>query len=188
MTRGDDQEGPVTLARRCGFAALLGAPNAGKSTLMNALVGAKVSIVTPKVQTTRARIRGIAVTGESQIIFVDTPGIFEPKRRLERAMVAAAWSGADGADELVLLYDAQRKRRDGNTQKIIDGLRKRGVKACLVLNKIDLVKRDQLLAMAAAFDGEGLFSDIFMISATQGDGVADLMAHLAQVIPAGPWL
>ena len=188
MTIGDDQERPETLAQRCGFVALLGAPNAGKSTLMNALVGAKVSIVTPKVQTTRARIRGIAVTGESQIVFVDTPGIFEPKRRLERAMVAAAWSGADGADELVLLYDAQRKRRDSNTQRIIDGLRKRGFKACLVLNKIDLVKREQLLAMAAAFDGEGLFSAIFMISATKGDGVADLMAHLAEVMPTGPWL
>jgi len=173
--------------KRCGFVALLGAPNAGKSTLMNALVGAKVSIVTHKVQTTRTRIRGIAISGQSQIVFVDTPGIFEPKRRLERAMVAAAWGGADSADELVLIYDAQRTRRDANTQRIIDGLRQRNAKACLVLNKVDLVKRERLLALAAAFDEEGLFSRIFMISATEGDGVADLMAHLAAAMPVGPW-
>lgn len=177
----------MTDATRCGFVALLGAPNAGKSTLMNALVGAKVSIVTHKVQTTRTRIRGIAISGESQIVFVDTPGIFEPKRRLERAMVAAAWSGAESADKLVLIYDVQRSRRDPNTQKILDGLRQRKVKACLVLNKIDLVKRETLLALATDFDKEGLFEKIFMISASEGDGVADLMTYLAGEMPAGPW-
>ena len=168
--------------------ALLGAPNAGKSTLLNALVGAKVSIVTHKVQTTRSRIRGIALEGPSQIIFVDTPGIFTPKRRLERAMVAAAWSGAQDADALVLLFDATQRGVDADTRLILDGLKARDRKAFLALNKVDLMKRERLLDTAARFEAEGIFSRIFMISALKGDGVADLRAHLAGRMPEGPWL
>ncbi len=173
---------------RCGFVALLGAPNAGKSTLLNSLVGTKVSIVTPKVQTTRARLRAIAIAGASQIVFVDTPGIFHPKRRLERAMVAAAWSGVEDADLLVLVVDAAVKQPDSNTARIIKGLKAQGRRAILTLNKIDAIKRDKLLALAARFQAEGIFEDIFMISALTGDGVADLLRHLAAAIPEGPWL
>ncbi len=172
---------------RCGFVAVVGAPNAGKSTLTNQLVGAKVSIVTRKVQTTRARITAIAVTGAAQIVFVDTPGIFEPKRRLERAMVDAAWSGIGDADIVVLLVDAQTGRTD-DTDRIIAGLKAAGRQAVLALNKVDLVKRPNLLALAAALNEEGVFTDTFMISALQGDGTADLLAHLAAAVPAGPWL
>ncbi len=173
---------------RCGFVALLGAPNAGKSTLLNAFIGAKISIVTHKAQTTRSRIRGIALEGPSQIIFVDTPGIFTPKRRLERAMVAAAWSGAQDADVLVLLYDAAQRGMDPDTRLILDGLRARDRKAILALNKVDLMKRERLLETAARFEAEGIFSRMFMISALKGDGVADLRAHLAGRMPEGPWL
>ncbi len=173
--------------RRCGFVALLGAPNAGKSTLLNALVGTKVSIVTPKVQTTRARIRAIAVVGESQIVFVDTPGIFAPRRRLDRAMVAAAWSGAQDADVAVLVVDATRPRAHGDTDRIIAGLKEQKRGAVLALNKIDAIRRDKLLELAAGFEAEGIFDEIFMISALTGDGVADLLAHLAGRMPAGPW-
>ncbi|MBT3533666.1 MAG: GTPase Era [Rhodospirillaceae bacterium] len=172
---------------RCGFVALLGAPNAGKSTLTNALVGSKVSIVTPKVQTTRARITAIAMHGQAQVVFVDTPGIFnKTKQRLEKAMVAAAWSGAADADLRVLLVDAERGL-DGNTRGIIDGLKKAKMRAVLVLNKIDLVRREVLLAMADNLDKEGIFSDIFMLSALNGDGVQDLLAALADQLPEGPW-
>jgi len=174
--------------RRSGFVALLGAPNAGKSTLLNALVGQKISIVTHKVQTTRAQIRGIAIEGESQIVFVDTPGIFQPKRRLERAMVAAAWGGAQDADLVVLLYDAGRKRIDADTRRILDGLKTQKRRAVLALNKIDTIRRDKLLALAAEFEAEGLFDRIFMISALTGDGVGDLRRYLAAEMPAGPWL
>jgi len=174
--------------KRCGFAALLGAPNAGKSTLLNALVGEKISIVTPKVQTTRSRIRGIVIEGASQIVFVDTPGIFQPKRRLERAMVAAAWAGARDADLVVLLYDASRKRVDEDTRRILDGLKRQERRAVLALNKIDAIRRDKLLALAAAFEAEGLFERIFMISALTGDGVDDLRRYLAGLLPEGPWL
>ena len=178
-------------ARRCGFVALLGAPNAGKSTLLNSLVGAKVSIVTRKVQTTRARLRGIAVEGASQIVFVDTPGIFAPKRRLERAMVAAAWSGARDADVVALLFDAGRKDVDPDSRLILDGLKDivkdRGPRAILVLNKIDLIARPRLLELAARFEAEGLFERTFMISALTGDGVGDLRAFLAAAMPEGPW-
>ncbi len=173
---------------RCGFVALVGAPNAGKSTLLNALVGAKVSIVTHKVQTTRGRIRAITAEGASQIVFVDTPGIFTPKRRLERAMVAAAWTGAKDADQVVLLCDAARRGIDPDTRLIVDGLKKRGRQAILALNKIDLVKRPALLELAARFEVEGVFSKVFMVSATTGDGVADLRRHLAGTLPEGPWL
>jgi GTP-binding protein Era len=174
--------------RRCGFVALVGAPNAGKSTLLNALVGTKVSIVTHKVQTTRSRIRAIAVEGASQLVFVDTPGIFAPQRRLERAMVAAAWTGAKDADEVVLLTDASRRAIDPDTRLIVDGLKARGRQAILALNKIDLVARPALLETAARFEAEAVFSQVFMVSATSGDGVADLRRHLGARLPEGPWL
>lgn len=176
------------MTTRAGFVALIGEPNAGKSTLLNRMVGTKVSIVTHKVQTTRARIRGIAIAGASQIVFVDTPGIFAPKRRLERAMVAAAWAGIDDADQVVLLHDATRGAIDPDTRLIIDGLKQRGRPALLALNKIDLVKREKLLALAAAFQAEGIFAHIFMISALTGDGIADLRDDLAARLPPGPWL
>ena len=173
--------------RRCGFVALIGAPNAGKSTLLNRLVGAKVSIVTPKVRTTRTRVLGIALSGDAQIIFIDTPGIFEPRRRLDRAMVAAAWSGAADADLVVLLVDAE-KGVSRDARRIVDGLAKAGRKAILALNKIDLVRRDSLLALSADLNASGVFTDTFMISATTGDGVDDLMSLLVARLPEGPWL
>lgn len=186
--RPDPEAKPIPPdASRCGFVALVGAPNAGKSTLLNRLVGAKVSIVTHKVQTTRSRVRGIAMAGASQIVFVDTPGIFTPKRRLERAMVAAAWAAVEDADEVILIYDAGRPRRDPDTQLIVEGLRQRGRRAILALNKIDLVPRPRLLELAAAFEAEGIFSRIFMISASSGDGVDDLLGTLAAAMPPGPW-
>ena len=188
MQETSRKKGAVPFSRRCGFVALLGAPNAGKSTLLNALVGQKISIVTHKVQTTRAQIRGIAIEGESQIVFVDTPGIFQPKRRLERAMVAAAWGGAQDADLVVLLYDAGRKRIDADTRRILDGLKGQKRRAVLALNKIDSIRRDRLLALAAAFEAEGILDRVFMISALTGDGVDDLRRHLAAEMPAGPWL
>ncbi len=172
---------------RFGFVALLGAPNVGKSTLLNSLVGAKVSIVSPKVQTTRARIRAIAIVGASQIAFVDTPGIFAPTRRLERAMVAAAWSSAEGADLLVLVIDATKRRHDPDSERIIEGLKAQGRPARLVLNKIDKIKRPQLLELAAHYDAEGIFERIYMISALNGDGVRDLLDDLAGALPEGPW-
>jgi GTP-binding protein Era len=171
---------------RCGFVAVLGAPNAGKSTLVNRAVGQKVSIVSPKVQTTRTRVLGIVNQGAAQIVLIDTPGIFAPKRRLDRAMVAAAWSGAADADLAVLIVDASRKSRGEDTDAIIAGLKKQKRQAILVLNKIDLVKRDKLLAQAASFNAEGIFTDIFMISAETGDGVEDLMKALAKRMPEGP--
>ncbi len=172
---------------RCGFAAILGAPNAGKSTLVNALTGAKVSIVTHKVQTTRFRIRGIFIEGASQIVLVDTPGIFQPKRRLERAMVEAAWGGAADADVVLLIFDAGRRDIDPDTRLILDGLNAQGRRAALVLNKIDTVKRERLLALAARFQEEGIFTDTFMIAATTGDGLAELRSFLAGAMPEGPW-
>ena len=185
--------GPVTGeptgggAGRCGFIALVGAPNAGKSTLLNRLVGSKVSIVTPKVQTTRRRIIGICVAGEAQLVFVDTPGIFAPKRRLERAMVAAAWVGARDADLIVVLVDAKRGV-DAATRHIIDGLKKQRRQAILALNKIDLVARASLLPLAAALDDTGAFGETYMISALNGGGVDDLKSALAGRLPPGPWL
>lgn len=170
---------------------MLGAPNVGKSTLLNALVGSKVSIVTPKVQTTRSRITGVVVVGAAQLIFQDTPGIFEPKRRLERAMVAAAWTGARDADVLAVLVDARRSPEAGgdDTERIIDGLRHSGQHAVLVLNKIDLVLRSKLLALTASLtEVENPFTHVFMVSALKGDGVADLNAHFAAVALPGPWL
>jgi GTP-binding protein Era len=173
---------------RCGFVALVGAPNAGKSTLLNWMVGGKISIVTPKVQTTRSRITGICMADENtQIIFLDTPGIFEPKRRLEKAMVTAAWSGAHDADFVVLLVDAKRGF-DGDSRRIIEGLVSRKRRAVLALNKIDGISREALLPLAAKLNETGVFSDSFMISALKGDGVDDLRDFLAARMPPGPWL
>lgn len=174
-------------ARRAGFVALLGAPNAGKSTLLNRLVGAKVSIVTPKAQTTRSRVLGIRIEGASQVIFVDTPGIFEPQRRLERAMVRRAWRAAGDADMTVLLVDAAR-RPGAREADIVAGLKAGGGQAVLALNKIDLIARERLLARAERLYGTGCFSDVFMVSALTGDGVDDLLAHLSGRLPEGPWL
>lgn len=171
-----------------GFVAIVGAPNAGKSTLLNQLVGAKVSIVSPKVQTTRARVTGITIAGASQLVFVDTPGIFEPKRRLERAMVAAAWQGAADADEIVVVVDAANRGHAVDDNRILDGLKEAGRKAVLVLNKIDLVRRESLLPMAARLNQAFRFKETFMVSAETGDGVEDLKSHLAGSMPAGPWL
>ncbi len=175
-----------TRATRCGFIALVGAPNAGKSTLLNALVGGKVSIVTPKVQTTRNRVTGIAMADDAQLVFIDTPGIFEPVRRLDRAMVDAAWGGARDADIVVVLIDAKRGI-DKDAKRIIDGLKRRRRRAILALNKIDLVKRAALLPLIAALDATGVFTDTFMISALDGDGVDDLREFFAARVPAGPW-
>jgi GTP-binding protein Era len=178
---------------RAGIVALIGAPNAGKSTLLNALVGAQVAIVTPKVQTTRTRLTGICMAGDIQIAFIDTPGIFLPKRRLDRAMVAAAWSAIEGADAVVLVVDAERAAKardklDPETAEIVRELKLRGVEAVLVLNKIDLVPREALLAVAAAHDAAGRFSRVFMLAALTGDGVGDLRDFIAAAMPQGPWL
>ncbi len=174
-------------ARRAGFVALMGAPNAGKSTLLNQLVGAKVSIVTPKAQTTRSRLLGLRIHGAAQIAFVDTPGIFEPKRRLERAMVRRAWRSADDADIAVLVVDAARRPTRGETD-VVAGFKAGGRQAVLALNKIDLMARERLLARADRLYRAGCFSDVFMVSALTGDGVDDLLAHLSQQLPEGPWL
>ena len=165
--------------------ALLGAPNAGKSTLLNTIVGAKVSIVTPKVQTTRMRILGVSIVGDAQLVFIDTPGIFTPKRRLDRAMAAAAWGGASDSDVILLLIDAKtasiailahHKWAEGNNRP-----------AVCVLNKIDTVKRSSLLALTDNLVSENIFTDFFMISALNGDGVEDLRCELAGRLPEGPW-
>ena len=171
---------------RCGFVALIGAPNAGKSTLLNRLIGAKVSIVSPKVQTTRRRVLGVAMQGNAQIVFVDTPGIFAPKRRLDRAMVAAAWSGAGDADRIVLLVDATKNRIDADTRAIIDGLKKAKRTAICAINKVDAVKRETLLKLAAELNAAFPFEQIFMISAETGDGVEDLMSDVVAHLPEGP--
>jgi GTPase len=171
----------------CGYVALIGAPNAGKSTLLNRLVGHKLAIVTPKVQTTRARLLGIAIIGPAQLILVDTPGIFAPRRRLDRAMVAAAWAGMADADQVVLLVDAAHPA-DPDTRQIIDRLVAGGHRAILALNKIDLVRRDALLGVADTLNRAGCFERIFMISGLNGDGVEDLKQHLASLVPPGPWL
>jgi GTP-binding protein Era len=172
---------------RCGFVALVGAPNAGKSTLLNTLVGSKLSIVSPKVQTTRRRVLGIAEAGASQLIFVDTPGIFVPRDRLERAMVSAAWQGAGDADLIVVLVDASHGTADDDSRGLIARLEAEHRRAILALNKIDLIRRDRLLALAAALNQGGLFTDTFMISALTGDGVGDLRDMLAARVPPGPW-
>jgi GTPase len=172
--------------RRCGFVALVGAPNAGKSTLLNALVGAKVSIVTPKVQTTRNLVRGIAIAGETQAIFIDTPGIFAPKRRLDRAMVKAALASADDADISALLIDA-KKGLDEETRAIIAKLASVPHDKILILNKIDLVRREQLLGLAQEANALLAFRRTFMVAAKSGDGVADVLDFFARHLPEGPW-
>ena len=171
---------------RCGFVALIGAPNAGKSTLLNRLIGAKVSIVSPKVQTTRRRVLGVAMRGNAQVIFVDTPGIFAPRRRLDRAMVAAAWSGAGDADRIVLLVDATRKRIDADTRAIIEGLKRDKRQAICAINKVDAVKPEALLTLAAELNEAFPFERIFMISAETGDGIEDLMNEVVAHLPEGP--
>jgi GTP-binding protein Era len=186
---------------RAGFAAVIGAPNAGKSTLVNRLVGSKVSIVTRKVQTTRFPVRGVAMEGASQIVLVDTPGVFTPRRRLDRAMVKAAWAGAEDADAVVHLVDAEaevtvregkataaQKKNAQDSETVMEGLKAAGRKAILALNKIDLVRRDSLLAVADSFFQSGAYDEVFMISAEKGSGVADLKARLAVLMPEGPWL
>ncbi len=184
---------------RCAVIAVIGAPYAGKSTLVNALVVAKISIVTQKVQTTRARVRGILTEDEAQLVFIDTPGIFTPRRRLDRAMVAAAWEGLDGADLTLMMVDAPaflagetergaagKSRIDA--ERIIEGLKNTDRKAVLVLNKIDDIARPKLLALAQELNEAGVFTDVFMISAKNGDGLGDLRKFLLEKAPAGPWL
>ena len=173
---------------RAGFVALIGAPNAGKSTLMNAMVGHKVSIVTPKVQTTRSRVRGIAMHDSTQIIFVDTPGIFTPKRRLDRAMVSAAWQGAEDGDVLLLLHDCARKKIDADTLSIIETLKKSGARASLILNKTDLTQAEYYLARTKELSELYDFEKIFMISAETGEGVEDVKNWLAEQMPQSPYL
>ena len=177
----------TTSENKSGFIAVLGAPNAGKSTFINRVVGTKVSIVSPKVQTTRTRVLGIMMVDDAQLIFIDTPGIFEPRRRLDRAMVAAAWSGAADADMVILLVDCKRGF-DHDTQSIVKNLTEQKRRVALALNKVDLVKKPELLALAAALNEAGTFTDTYMISALNGDGVDDLIKDLAASLPTGPWM
>jgi GTP-binding protein Era len=180
-------------ATRCGFVAIIGAPNAGKSTLVNRLVGSKVSIVSRKVQTTRMRVRGVVIERTSQIVLVDTPGIFVPKRKLDQAMVEAAWAGAADADLVCLIVDAPELLRDPDglsardTARIISGLKDARRSAILIVNKVDAVKRDLLLPLVDRFRAETEFDEVFMISAEKGDGTADLIRYLAAQVPEGPW-
>ncbi len=172
----------------CGFVSIIGAPNAGKSTLINRLVGAKVSIVSPKVQTTRTRVMGIVNSGDTQIIFVDTPGIFTPRKRLDRAMVSAAWAGADDAEVILLIVDIGRGKINSESRAIVEKLQKQKRKVVLALNKIDLVEKEKLLALAAEMQETGVFTDIYMISAATGDGVEALLKDVAARMPQGPWM
>jgi GTP-binding protein Era len=173
-------------ATRCGFVALIGAPNAGKSTLTNALVGSKVAIVTPKVQTTRTLLRGIAIEGNAQLVLIDTPGIFQPRRRLDRAMVTSAWGGAQDADIVAVLIDA-KKGLDDEATIILEQLREMRQPKLLILNKVDLADKSSLLALAQAANERTKFDATFMISALSGDGVADVRQWLAAHAPEGPW-
>lgn len=174
---------------KAGFVALIGAPNAGKSTLLNQLIGQKLAIVTHKAQTTRTRIRGITMEGKSQIVFVDTPGIFTPKRRLDKAMVAAAWGGADDADVTALIVDAKRTRPDHEGFiAILESLAGAKHPCLLVLNKVDEAPRERLMELAAVANEKATFADTFMISALNGSGVADLRARLGAMMPEGPYL
>jgi GTPase len=171
---------------RCGFVALVGAPNAGKSTLLNALVGSKVSIVTHKAQTTRAQIRGVVTEGLSQVVFIDTPGIFAPKRRLDRAMVDAAWTGAGDADFVAFIVDVERGITP-ELESLIEGLSNINHPKVLILNKVDLIKRERLLAISEDLNGRLTFEQTFMISAMKGDGVQDFLDWALERIPLGPW-
>jgi GTP-binding protein Era len=174
------------LSKRCGLVAVIGAPNAGKSTLVNALVGQKVAIVSPKAQTTRARLMGIAIEGESQILLVDTPGIFAPKRRLDRAMVKAAWEGAESADRLVLVVDAAASIGQ-RAEMVLQGIEGRPEAKILVLNKVDIADKANLLKFATELSARLEPEQVFMVSATSGDGVADVKKHMAAAMPEGPW-
>jgi GTPase len=174
------------MSTRCGFVAIIGAPNAGKSTLVNALVGAKVTIVSHKVQTTRSLVRGIFMEDGAQIVLVDTPGLFAPKRRLDRAMVTAAWGGAADADRVMLLVDV-RKGEDETLDAILEKLGSVRQRVDLVLNKVDLIEPRKLLDLAARLNAKAKFDKTFMVSALTGSGIADLRRHLAGIVPAGPW-
>ena len=174
------------MSQRCGFVAVIGAPNAGKSTLVNALVGQKVAIVSAKAQTTRARLMGIAIEGDTQILLVDTPGIFAPRRRLDRAMVAAAWAGAEDADLVLLVIDAAARLGD-RVETMLEGLEGGSQRLMIVLNKVDIAHKKDLLSLASILCERLLPQELFMVSATTGDGVADLKRKLAQVMPEAPW-
>ena len=174
------------MSQRCGFVAVIGAPNAGKSTLVNALVGQKVAIVSAKAQTTRARLMGIAIEGDAQILLVDTPGIFAPRRRLDRAMVAAAWAGAEDADLVLLVIDAAARLGD-RVETMLEGLEGGSQRLMIVLNKVDIARKKDLLTLASILCERLLPQELFMVSATTGDGVADLKRKLAQVMPEAPW-
>lgn len=180
-------DGPAPEASRCGFIAIVGAPNAGKSTFVNAVVGAKVTIVSRKAQTTRVPVRGIAIEGASQLIFIDTPGIFAPSRRLDRAMVNAAWARAMDADVVAVIVDAARGDVENDTRRIFDKLAETRVARLLILNKIDRVKKESLLDLARELNGRLPFEATFMISALTGSGIQDLRQSLARLVPAGPW-
>ena len=174
------------MTQRCGLVAVVGAPNAGKSTLVNALVGQKVAIVSPKAQTTRARLMGVAIEGEAQLLLVDTPGIFAPRRRLDRAMVAAAWGGTEGADLIALVVDA-KAGLTARIETLVDQVKQRSEPKLLVLNKVDVTAKEGLLELATALNERLVPEAIFMISATTGDGVIDLKRALAERMPEGPW-
>ena len=174
------------MTHRCGFVAVVGAPNAGKSTIVNALVGQKVAIVSPKAQTTRTRLMGVAMEGEAQIVLIDTPGIFAPTRRLDRAMVAAAWNSLDQAEAILVMIDAAAKLGE-RAERVLQGIEGRPEKKFLVLNKVDLTRKDKLLTIATQLNERVAFDETFFISASSGDGVAELKAHLAKLMPEGPW-
>lgn len=194
MTKDQDihtinqHDDPSNTETRCGFIALIGAPNAGKSTLINRLVGAKVAIVSPKVQTTRTRINGIAMHHNSQLVFIDTPGIFDPEKRLDRSMVHAAFEGIKEADCVALLVDASRKSAFSRAEKILERLQNIGKPVVLLLNKIDLVKKDTLLELTTAFQNAFPFERIFMISALKDDGVSDVLNYFADMVPQGVYM
>lgn len=174
------------MTEKCGLVAVIGAPNAGKSTLVNALVGQKVAITSAKAQTTRARLLGIALQGEVQIILADTPGIFAPKRRLDRAMVAAAWEGAQEADAILLVVDAVKQRRH-ELEPLLETLKDRPERKILVLNKVDASAKEPLLVLAQELTGKAAFDEVFFVSALSGDGVPELKTRLAELMPEGPW-
>ena len=174
------------MTHRCGFVAVVGAPNAGKSTIVNALVGQKVAIVSPKAQTTRTRLMGVAMEGDTQIVLIDTPGIFAPTRRLDRAMVAAAWGSLEQAEAILVMVDAAAKLT-GRVERVLEGIANRPEKKYLVLNKVDLTRKDKLLTIATELNSRVAFDETFFISASSGDGVPELKAHLAALMPEGPW-
>lgn len=174
------------MTHRCGFVAVVGAPNAGKSTIVNALVGQKVAIVSPKAQTTRTRLMGVAMDGETQIVLIDTPGIFAPTRRLDRAMVAAAWNSLDQAEAILVMIDAAAKLGE-RAERVLQGIEGRPEKKFLVLNKVDLTRKDKLLTTATTLNERVKFDETFFVSASTGDGVPELKATLAKLMPKGPW-